>query len=44
MSTELLPHFIRDNHDVHESRHSLAILRQDFPEEDGDDSTSLGGQ
>jgi hypothetical protein len=36
MSTELLPQFIQENYDVHESRHALAILRQDFPEEYGD--------
>jgi hypothetical protein len=28
-----LPKFIRDNYEIHEWRHALAILRSDFPEE-----------
>lgn len=28
-----LPSFIQENYDVHEWRHALAILRQDFPQE-----------
>lgn len=31
-----LPQFIRDNYEVHESRHALAILRADFPNEYND--------
>jgi hypothetical protein len=30
---EQLPQFIRDNYEVHEWRHALAILRSDFPQE-----------
>lgn len=33
MSVQLLPQFIQDNYDIHEWRHALAILRQDFPTE-----------
>ena len=33
MSTEQLPDFIAKNYEVHEWRHALAILRQDFPGE-----------
>jgi hypothetical protein len=36
MSVALLPPFIRDNYEVHEWRHALAILRQDFPNEYAD--------
>ena len=33
MSIRLLPKFIRDNYEVHEWRHALAVLGQDFPNE-----------
>lgn len=33
MSAEQLPQFIQKNYEVHEWRHALAILRQDFPQE-----------
>lgn len=33
MSVELLPPFIQENYEVHEWRHALAILRQDFAKE-----------
>jgi len=33
MGAEQLPQFIRDNYEIHEWRHSLAILRNDFPKE-----------
>lgn len=33
MSAAQLPQFITENYEVHEWRHSLAILRQDFPDE-----------
>ncbi|OHE74937.1 MAG: restriction endonuclease [Verrucomicrobia bacterium GWF2_62_7] len=33
MGTEQLPEFIRDNYEIHEWRHALAILRHDFPKE-----------
>jgi hypothetical protein len=33
MATDTLPRFILENYEVHEWRHALAILRQDFPEE-----------
>lgn len=33
MSIELLPDFIRENYEVHEWKHSCAILKEDFPEE-----------
>lgn len=33
MGTEQLPKSIRQNYEVHEWRHSLAILQQDFPTE-----------
>lgn len=33
MSINLLPQFIRDNYEVHESKHACAILKQDFPNE-----------
>lgn len=33
MSAEPLPQFIQENYEVHEWRHALAILRQDFPKE-----------
>lgn len=36
MSVELLPPFIRDNYEVHEWRHALAILRHDFVAEYAD--------
>jgi Restriction endonuclease BglII len=35
MRHEQLPQFIRDNYEVHEWRHALAILRSDFSEEYG---------
>lgn len=33
MSVKHLPTFIKDNYEVHEWRHALAILRADFPGE-----------
>lgn len=33
MSVNLLPEFIRSNYEVHETKHSCAILKGDFPEE-----------
>ncbi|MDD3801859.1 MAG: BglII/BstYI family type II restriction endonuclease [Desulfuromonas thiophila] len=33
MSVELLPEFIRENYEVHEWKHSCAILKGDFPDE-----------
>jgi len=33
MGVELLPQFIRDNYEVHESKHACAILKEDFPAE-----------
>ncbi|MEI6068138.1 MAG: hypothetical protein WCP96_12410 [Methylococcaceae bacterium] len=33
MGIELLPEFIRDNYELHEWKHSCAILKEDFPEE-----------
>ncbi|MDD1628153.1 MAG: hypothetical protein LUQ26_11890 [Methylococcaceae bacterium] len=33
MSIELLPEFIRENYELHEWKHSCAILKEDFPEE-----------
>lgn len=33
MSIELLPEFIRENYEVHEWKHSCAILKGDFPDE-----------
>ena len=33
MSIELLPESIRENYEVHEWKHSCAILKEDFPEE-----------
>src|SRR5579862_9622576 len=33
MSTNQLPPFVTKNYEVHEWRHALAILRQDFPKE-----------
>jgi hypothetical protein len=33
MSVELLPQFILDNYEVHEWKHSCAILKADFPKE-----------
>ena len=33
MGTDQLPRFIRENYEVHEWRHALAILRHDFREE-----------
>lgn len=33
MGTDQLPQFIRDNYEIHEWRHSLAILRNDFRQE-----------
>lgn len=36
MGEEELPAFIRENYEIHEWRHALAILRQDFAAEYGD--------
>ncbi len=36
MSVNLLPDFIRSNYEVHETKHSCAILKGDFPGEWGD--------
>ena len=33
MSIELLPEFLRTHYEVHEWRHAIAILRDDFPNE-----------
>jgi hypothetical protein len=33
MTVNLLPQFIRENYEVHEWKHSCAILAQDFPQE-----------
>ncbi len=33
MDPEQLPQFIRENYEIHEWRHSLAIFRNDFPNE-----------
>jgi hypothetical protein len=33
MSIELLPEFIRENYELHEWKHSCAILKEDFSEE-----------
>ena len=33
MGTDLLPHFILANYEVHEWKHACAILKQDFPAE-----------
>jgi len=33
MAISKLPRFIRDHYEIHEWRHALAILRQDFPSE-----------
>lgn len=33
MSDQHIPRFIQDNYEIHEWRHSLAILRSDFPQE-----------
>jgi Restriction endonuclease BglII len=33
MSIELLPKFIRENYELHEWKHSCAILKEDFPKE-----------
>jgi hypothetical protein len=33
MGTELLPQFVQDHYEVHESKHACAILKQDFPHE-----------
>ncbi|OYV19192.1 MAG: Restriction endonuclease BglII [Methylococcaceae bacterium NSM2-1] len=33
MSIELLQESIRENYEVHEWKHSCAILKEDFPEE-----------
>jgi hypothetical protein len=33
MPVDLLPKFLQENYEVHEWRHALAILRQDFPRE-----------
>jgi len=33
MSIDLLPEFIRENHEVHEWKHACAILHHDFPNE-----------
>lgn len=36
MRQQQLPQFIRDNYEIHEWRHALAILRSDFPTEYAD--------
>ena len=36
MGIDLLPAFIRENYEVHEWKHALAILVQDFPAEFSD--------
>ncbi len=36
MAPERLPQFIRENYEIHEWRHALAILRTDFPSEHTD--------
>ena len=33
MGTDLLPTFIRENYEIHEWKHSCAILKEDFPKE-----------
>ena len=33
MSVELLPDFIREHYELHEWKHSCAILKEDFPQE-----------
>lgn len=33
MTIDLLPPFIRDRYEIHESKHACAILKHDFPEE-----------
>jgi len=33
MSIELLPEYIREHYELHEWKHSCAILKEDFPEE-----------
>ncbi|MBX9637456.1 MAG: hypothetical protein K2Q45_07905 [Nitrosomonas sp.] len=33
MGIELLPHFVRENYEVHEWKHACAILKEDFPAE-----------
>lgn len=36
MGIELLPHFVRENYEVHEWKHACAILKEDFPAEQND--------
>ena len=36
MAIKCLPQFIRDNYEVHEWKHAVAILKKDFPEEYND--------
>jgi len=33
MTVDLLPTFIRNHYEIHESKHACAILKQDFPQE-----------
>lgn len=33
MTVDLLPSFIRNHYEIHESKHACAILKQDFPQE-----------
>ena len=33
MGIDLLPHFVRQNYEVHEWKHACAILRHDFPDQ-----------
>lgn len=33
MTVDLLPLFIRTHYEIHESKHAIAILKQDFPQE-----------
>lgn len=33
MTTDILPKFIRNNYEIHEWRHAIAVLKQDFPSE-----------
>lgn len=35
MRSQRLPGFVRDNYEIHEWRHALAILHSDFPDELG---------
>lgn len=43
MPLDLLPAFIRENHEVHEWRHASSILKHDFPAEFGDICEILAG-